>query len=69
MSQITIYNDGEKDAQIVVLNHLTNKPAVHHPLPISKEDASTVVEIDLHNGDLIIVTLADSPVRQLRGFP
>ena len=60
MSKITIYNDGTKDAQLVVLNHLTNKPAIHHPLPMPGDDQEPV-NVDLGNGDIIIITLADSP--------
>ncbi len=61
MSKITIYNDGTKDAQVVVLNHLTNKPATHHPLPVAEADDMKPVQIDIGNGDMIIVILADNP--------
>lgn len=61
MSRITIYNDGTKDAQVVVLNHLTNKPAESYALPLQNEGEREPVSIELGNGDIIMITLADSP--------
>lgn len=58
MSKIVIYNDGHKDAQVAVLNHITRKPPEYHPLPAEGDDEPTV--IDLGNGDIIIISLADS---------
>lgn len=58
MSAITIYNDGSKDAQIVVLNYLTPKPGVHYALPMGEDHPA--VDVDLGNGDIIIITLADA---------
>ena len=59
MSKIIIYNDGHKDAQVAVLNHITRKPPEYHPLPAAESDAEPTV-IDLGNGDIIIISLADS---------
>lgn len=64
MSTVTIYNDGTKDAQIVVLNYLTNKPAVHHALPVPDPDDQEPIQVELGNGDIIIVNLADAPVEK-----
>jgi len=56
--KITIYNDGVRDAQIVVLNAITNKPVKHYPLVGGvRENEPTTIEMG--NGDMILIVGAD----------
>ena len=61
VSTVTIYNDGSKDIQAVVMNHITRKPIVQHIMPAAQQEGDhRPASIDLANGDIIVITLADA---------